>query len=475
MPTQTPWARFAIASVALSASIAACDSVLDIQDPKLRPGDAGAGGEPTTGATGGGGSSSGSGGTHGINTPMGGAAAGDTTTTPTTAGGGAGGEGGEPVLTECEPNARNCGGADGRTPQICDQTGHWGANTLEASGDCPNACLDGKCAECNASDPPRCAVCADDATGCNTNQPQKCVAGVWQNDDQACDHYCGQGLCQKPTSCGSDYEVLNTCQNGVSCCASTRVPGGTFFRGFDGSEDFADQIYPASVKPFLLDKFEVTVGRMRPFVLAYDALALTDGQGKSPHIPDDHGWNTAYDLPLDKAALLTQLKCEGGTWSDQNTGNDVPVNCVSFNVAYAFCIWDGGRLPTEAEWNFAAAGGGGAGGQRIYPWADSPNLDLTYANYGTSGPVAVGSSPLGNGLWGQSDLAGNLQEWTLDYNQDYPVPCDDCLITAASTDRTYRGGSYQSTPFYLSVSYRGYADLTDVSPTQGFRCARDLE
>jgi formylglycine-generating enzyme len=477
MYTCTSWARLAIGSVTLTLSIAACDSVLDIDDPKLRS-EAGAGGEPSSGATDAGGSSSGSTAT----TPVGGAGEGGSggSSGATDAGGagagagagGAGGEGGVAVMKDCEKDAVQCGGADGKTPQICDDTGHWLSNTTESEGDCEVGCLDGKCTQCE-DDTVQCKVCEGDAVDCDTNQPQKCVGGVWKDSGKACDHYCGKGICQKPTSCSGEYEDVNTCKDGVSCCSSRFVPGGTFFRDYDATEDFSDQSYSAKVSPFLLDKFEVTVGRLRSFVAAYNGLALTNGLGKAEHIADDTGWNTAYTLPAGKAALLSDLECDGGTWSDSTVANELPANCVSFNVAYAFCIWDGGRLPTEAEWNFAAAGGNQ---QRVFPWFDSSKIDQTYANFQSTGPVVVGSTPLGDGRWGQSDLAGNVVEWTLDYHQEYPPTCVDCLTTAASSDRTNRGGSYEnSLAFFLSVSYRGYSELTTVAPTQGFRCARDLE
>jgi formylglycine-generating enzyme len=465
MYTSTSWARLAIGSVTLTLSIAACDSVLDIDDPKLRP-EAGAGGESASGADAGG-SSSGS-----SSTPIGGAGEGGSGGTPSEGGAGAGGEGGTAVMKDCQKDAVQCGGADGKTPQICNEKGLWVGNTSEAAGACEFACSAGKCTEC-VDNTVQCKVCADDAENCNTNQPQKCVDGAWQDSGQACAHYCGKGACHKPTSCSGEYEDPNKCKDGVSCCSARLVPGGTFFRDYDGSEDFSDQSYPATISPFVLDKFEVTVGRLRPFVNAYNALALTNGLGKAKHIADDTGWNTAYTLPADKAALVADLGCDGGTWSDSTAANELPANCVSFNVAYAFCIWDGGRLPTEAEWNFAAAGGSQ---QRVYPWFDSSKIDETYANFQSTAPVAVGSTPLGDGRWGQSDLAGNVVEWTLDYHQEYPATCADCLITTASSDRTMRGGSYQDlADVFLSVSFRGFGDLTYVGPTLGFRCARDLE
>ena len=64
------------------------------------------------------------------------------------------------------------------------------------------------------------------------------------------------------------------------------------------------------------------------------------------------------------------------------------MNCIDWYTAYAFCIWDGGRLASEAEWNFAAAGGSE---QRYYPWGDA-SLDPTLASYGCTEGVWDGGS-----------------------------------------------------------------------------------
>ena len=99
-------------------------------------------------------------------------------------------------------------------------------------------------------------------------------------------------------------------------------------------------------------------------------------------------------------------------WSIEPGGSETrPMNCLDWYDAYAFCIWDGGFLPTEAEWNFAAAGGGE---QRLYPWSVPPTsqtIDASYAVYEVDATAPVGSkSPNGDARWGHADMAGNVMD-----------------------------------------------------------------
>jgi formylglycine-generating enzyme required for sulfatase activity len=452
------------------ASAVACDSVLDIEDPVIRPPE-GEGGEPTSGGTasvtagsattppeGGGAGEGGTGGSGGTVTVI--------------AGAGSGGEGGESIVTprDCETESRRC---TGNKPETCDEFGRWVQNEAEAADECAVQCDEGRCVEC-LPDEKRCAVCEDGDAACNPNQPQSCVNGAWENADAACKHYCDAAECVNPPSC-KDSEEDARCANG-SCCISLLVPGGTFKRDYDGSEYFADPTFVATIRSFFLDKFEVTVGRMKRFVAAQPDPTLVQGKGKSQYIENDAGWLTAYVLPPTASALTELFKsCAGTTWSDNNEGDvTLPINCVPFNVAYAFCIWDGGRLPTDAEWNYAAVGGAE---QRTYPWAPitaGDPITPAHATYDSSGPSAVGTKALGNGRWGHADLAGNLSEWTLDYHQEYLLPCNDCLNAAPTTDRVERGGAYSSSSLFLSSPLRGYGDASETIPERGFRCAREI-
>jgi formylglycine-generating enzyme required for sulfatase activity len=172
------------------------------------------------------------------------------------------------------------------------------------------------------------------------------------------------------------------------------------------------------------------------------------------------GWDSAWDgnLPADAAALSAVVRCSSSyeTWTDVPLENEnLPMNCITWYEAFAFCAWDGGRLPTEAEWNYAAAGGSE---QREYPWSNPPSsmiIDLSYAVYHCTGDgspmgdcmfgdiLQVGSkSTIGDGRWGQADLAGSMWEWNWDWFQPYASSCNDCANMTAGPLRVFRGGNW---------------------------------
>lgn len=274
------------------------------------------------------------------------------------------------------------------------------------------------------------------------------------------------------------------CQ-GASCCDNLLVPAGTFLMGrsLDGSDAYTEgdknerPEHCATVADFYLDTFEVTVGRFRKFVEHYDGPPEV-GAGAHPLIADS-GWRSSWSahMPSTPAGLIEGVKGDIYTPCHFETSHDdEPVNCVSWLYAFAFCAWDGGRLPTEAEWEYAAAGGLE---DRRYPWGDDwPNDDL--ANYNTStsstGSDAVGSYPAGAGRWGHLDLAGNMWEWTLDVFAPYTdEACDNCAKLGWAGDRVLRGGGYGSIDQFLRCAGRESSSYVAAWEHAGFRCARDVQ
>ncbi|MBI4704160.1 MAG: SUMF1/EgtB/PvdO family nonheme iron enzyme, partial [Deltaproteobacteria bacterium] len=290
------------------------------------------------------------------------------------------------------------------------------------------------------------------------------------------------GACMPPPSCNGGGPGRDDCgPQEINCCNSKLVPGGSFYRSYDGVT-YNDKSYPATLSDFRLDTYEVTVGRFRAFVdagMGTQQKPPAPGAGAHPKIPNsgwDAGWNG--QLPADTEGLKAGLKCfryKGPTWTDSAAANEkLPINCASWYEGFAFCAWDGGRLTTEAEWNYAAAGGNE---QRVFPWSSPPNnpaIDQSYAVCAASFVLPVASrSPKGDGRWGHADIAFNEAEWLLDYYGDYPNPCVDCARLTPSCCRARRGGSWSEACAVFASSNRDSPELPDDHRDDaGLRCAR---
>jgi len=273
------------------------------------------------------------------------------------------------------------------------------------------------------------------------------------------------------------------------------VVGGSFFRSYDNAGDqmFTDMSHPATVSSFRLDRTHITVGQFRAFVAAGMGTQLSppaDGAGAHAAIANS-GWDASWDASLlaDTPSLVAALDGCGTThtWTDQPTDQEeLPLNCISWYEAFAFCIWDGGYLPSDAEWNYATSGGSE---QRAFPWSTPPEalmVDSSYASYECVGDTVpgcalsdisvVGSKPAGNGRWGQADLGGDLYEWLLDESlgNSYLDPCLDCASFGPAVQRYARGGSYRDDHSYMRAGVRSAFDAYVRADVFGARCARPL-
>jgi len=285
-----------------------------------------------------------------------------------------------------------------------------------------------------------------------------------------------------PDICGLDQR---------SCCAVGYVRSGNFVAG--STPEPAAQSH---VSGFALGRFEVTVGRFGAFLDDYERWrssgAPRSGEGSHPRIPGS-GWDTAwvrhlddpperYGLGVDRHEVESEVTgCLGAPLSTAMWSQ--PVNCVTFFEAEAFCIWDGGRLPTDLEWEYAAAGGDE---NRLYPWGFAePTHGLALYGCSVNLPTSpclipsVGTYPDGIGRFGQLDLAGSLQEWTFDaIGAPRPLPCADCASVAwiyGSNPRMSRGGNWNGGPEELQVTTGRMLEAHVRLSNYGFRCAYDTD
>ena len=171
------------------------------------------------------------------------------------------------------------------------------------------------------------------------------------------------------------------------------------------------------------------------------------------------------------------------------SGPEQPVACVNWEQARAYCEWAGGRLPTEAEWEYAACGPEG----HLFPWGDE--FDGTRLNYcdancsfdwadwaddtfddGFTYTAPVGSYPEGASWCGALDLAGNVHEWVADWYADY---ASGRMVnpTGPSTGeaRVWRGGSWNWTLSNARCSARAQGPPEVGIDIVGIRCARDSQ
>ena len=203
-----------------------------------------------------------------------------------------------------------------------------------------------------------------------------------------------------------------------------------------------------------MDKYEVTN-------LAFDAFVAAGGYGARKWW-SDVGWKWRQQQPHDSLPR-----------SCDRTGPDHPRACITWYEAEAYATWRGGRLPTEAEWEYAARGPE----SRIYPWGDE--WHSTRANLvNSAGATPVGSFPRGASWVGALDMAGNVMEWVSDWLDVSYYHCSGPWVDPAGPStgerKVEKGGWWGSNRFVARSAYRHYEDPPEYGDHHiGFRVATD--
>lgn len=270
-----------------------------------------------------------------------------------------------------------------------------------------------------------------------------------------------------------------------------QVTGGVFFRGTmpDESERAADQCadsglncnvssaedsYPPHrlrVETFWMEATEVTYQQ-------YAAFLNTLGPGG--HLT---GCDGQFCIETQQENTTSSISFDGTNYTTSNPAvNDYPVAGVTWYGAQAYCEALGRRLPTEAEWEYAARGEDGT----LYPWGNvwndaAANVRGSYTN--EDGVVIASPQPVGGyGAYasrdGIRDLAGNVAEWVADwYIANWYLQLSPNTVTDtgpdSGTEKVIRGGSWDDPAFFARSVQRGHLPPGEVSNTVGFRCVAD--
>ena len=354
-----------------------------------------------------------------------------------------------------------------------------------SSKDCPGSqvCSGGACMACAA---------ATDCGAGQTCQAGTCVAkvcavpvcvgaSVWKcNSDgtgyaaapESCDdgQDCTTDGCAPGIGCAHALTTSPVCGNGTCDCGETRsgcpadcpepaminLAAGTYSMGWP------TQTYNGVVEPehqvtlgaFQLDKSEVTVASYSAFYYHLSAQQQCAEQNLNK-------FECGRPVNVDPDQMPY---CN---WGVADRGAH-PINCVDWYQASAYCAWShvGGRLPSEAEWEYAARSGGKT---QAFPSGNTADANLG----GMTGTWAVCSNPTGNSAQGACDLAGNVAEWCADWFSVYTAGAQvNPTGPSSGSARAVRGGSWAAN--IGSVVARDSWGPTTRFAAIGFRCARTL-
>jgi serine/threonine-protein kinase len=228
----------------------------------------------------------------------------------------------------------------------------------------------------------------------------------------------------------------------------TSIPGGTLRMGSPEGRGRADERpqHKVEIRAFCFDTREVTIADYQACV----KNAICDAPPREVQLLEP----TKQDEHEARSKLCTAQLADN---------SDLPVNCVGHDEASKYCAWKGRRLPTEAEWEWAATSGDD---KLDYAWGATPPRDDALC-WQQKRPCTVGSKPAE--AFGLFDLGGNVSEWTESPYGAYPTPPE------SATKLSVRGGNFlDAEADAVRPRRRGSEEPLFRDITLGFRCAKDL-
>lgn len=325
--------------------------------------------------------------------------------------------------------------------------------------------------------------------------------------------------CVQPTTLGKGPNIISTFKSnvttkGIDNVKMIKIEGGEFLMGSDRYAD-TKPVHKVKITSFLMDEHEVTNAQFLQFVnetgyvtVAERELNVNDYPGVDPDIlkPGSAVFTACHNVENMQDYIQWWRYEIGASWRHPEGTNSTivgkenhPVVHIAYEDAEAFAKWAGKRLPTEAEWEYAAKGGKHT--DEIYYWGndlkinnqwqaniyqgDFPSANTSEDGYETTAPVKS-FNPNGYGLY---DMSGNVWEWCADfYTPSYEVRSAIVVNPKGPTasfdpqepnaiKRVQRGGSFLCNDNYCErykASTRGKGEVASPTNNVGFRCVKDI-
>lgn len=243
------------------------------------------------------------------------------------------------------------------------------------------------------------------------------------------------------------------------------IPAGEFWMGSgNGSPTKEQPRHQVYLDAFWIDQTEVMNAQFARFVNETGYQTVAEIAGRS----------SVYKGSTWVEIANADWRQPNGAGDSINNKSTHPVVHIAWQDASTYCVWSGGRLPTEAEWEKAARGNT----QSTYPWGNAaPSSQYSNYNNFVMDTVAVGSYPRGSSAYGVYDMAGNVWEWVADwYDEDYYQYStqNNPQGPTSGSKRVFRGGSFDDTADHITATVRVGFDPNRTSSSIGFRCVVDV-
>lgn len=284
-------------------------------------------------------------------------------------------------------------------------------------------------------------------------------------------HYaCSYATNSKGTGYGDIISFTTTSNNNsTQDIEMITVQGGTFQMGSNNGGVDEMPIHDVTVSSFQISKFEITQGQYISFL--NDISCNSNGSFND----SEYGLVEYIDMAASTCAIGYSDNNFYFKGSDIAATDDCPVFEVTWHGANAFCKWEGGRLPTEAEWEFAARGGTYS---NSYFYSGSNSLSVVAWHLGNSGKITHSVGQKAGNEIEIYDMSGNVREWCNDwYDSSYyeNSPQSNPTGPSSGTKRVLKGGDWNGNDFVNRVTDRGQYNPNNSYNYVGFRFAKDAD